>query len=1103
TVVAPILTTSTKTSTDVNGGVLAPGDTLRYTIAVNNTGAGTARNVTVRDTLDTNVAAVANLGPAVIEDAGPPIAIRWDAGTIAGNDADTLVFDAVLAFPIDDGTDILNEALITSDEAEPFTTAQTSDAVTSAVDFSTIAKTWADDDGGLIQPGDTITFTFTIPNTGDMNATGVTITDALPTFGIDYVPGSTTLNGGGVADDAGPASPVEAGMTVNSPGEGAGIVAAADTAVVTLRMRLADDVPPSTNIDNSFDLVDDQGSNETAAAPTLTVGGSSHQVLLTSASTASSCETIPFTIDMIPSGLAAFDVYFEFVVPAGFSFVSGSVNVTNSGNGGSDTSDPDISGNTWRFNYSGSPNPGNNLVYDVNPDDTLSVTFDMIAETCEPGNNAFQNTTNYKNGASAPYVVLVPAASTSIDILEGAMTLTSEPVAPAAAVGDSISDTLTIASVGFGDIGNVTVRHTLEKNLTYLPTETSPAPDSVIANGDGSTTLVWIPDSTTSLQTIVSGSDVVFVVGSRLDDCTDYDQFTQATWGCGSEPCQDITTNISVNLLLDEPVISFSLSPDPISVPSCDALGVDVTFTVINSGGNANDMVVSLAGLSPLVALTNLAGADSAVGTSPIELYLGDIAPDDTVDVTFTLSHENNCSFPSGSLVFSPTYTNDCGAPYSLPNLISSYSTSSDYGLTLDKTGPIEILDGDTASFTLTLCYTGPGPPPTDITVTDIYPSFLTFLGDESPAATTGGAYADTASTWIFPAVGIAGDTCITITYSLIATGACNSEGSNSASAMMTTPCGTDTCVVNASASQYTGIDCPDDIVNCLPELLHVVNGASDVTEEVCVPQTYVSTMDFSGAGASGVTFGNLTYKAWARHGKEILGYRQMDSTYVYGVARFTVATSGGDSCWIDLEPVRDGSDYLSWDLSPLDSLFESPNCIGTPPTNLANVTITAEYDLTSDSTLAYHYEYAQLTVSGSAGCDGTITEPVQVTIARSSMGATLNVPAIVEECVADSVTLTVTKSGSYASYDNVLYLSEDDFEYIDDPDDPDYFLPIFTNLPNVGVPTRIGDVGNGTPGVYWKLGDLPDSLTSGTIVMPLRKRCTDGDSYVRIVYDD
>ncbi|NNE08703.1 MAG: DUF11 domain-containing protein, partial [Gemmatimonadetes bacterium] len=152
TVVAPILTTSTKTSNDVNGGVLAPADTLRYTIAVNNTGAGTARNVTVRDTLDTNVAAVANLGPAVIEDAGPPIAIRWDVGTIAGNDADTLVFDAVLAFPIDDGTDVLNEALVTSDEAAPFTTAQTSDAVTSAVDFSTIAKTWADDDGGLIQP---------------------------------------------------------------------------------------------------------------------------------------------------------------------------------------------------------------------------------------------------------------------------------------------------------------------------------------------------------------------------------------------------------------------------------------------------------------------------------------------------------------------------------------------------------------------------------------------------------------------------------------------------------------------------------------------------------------------------------------------------------------------------------------------------------------------------------------------------------------------------------------------------------------------------------------------------------------------------------------
>ena len=170
--------TSTKTANDINGGVLAPGDTLRYTIAVNNAGGADAGNVTVRDTLRSGrAAAVAQPRPGGDRRRRSDVADRdLHAGTIAWNSADTLVFDAVLASAIDNGTTILNEAIVTSDDTTPFTTAQTSDAVTSVPSFSgSSSKSVVDRSGGDVEQGDSLRYTVHVVNDGNMDATGVVV----------------------------------------------------------------------------------------------------------------------------------------------------------------------------------------------------------------------------------------------------------------------------------------------------------------------------------------------------------------------------------------------------------------------------------------------------------------------------------------------------------------------------------------------------------------------------------------------------------------------------------------------------------------------------------------------------------------------------------------------------------------------------------------------------------------------------------------------------------------------------------------------------------------------------------------------------------------
>ena len=97
TVIAPDLSSSTKTVADLNGGDADPGDTLRYTITLIETGGVDASNISVTDNLPANTTnlTVVSIPPGA-SDASTAAQVNVSNITVAASGSATLVFDVTV-----------------------------------------------------------------------------------------------------------------------------------------------------------------------------------------------------------------------------------------------------------------------------------------------------------------------------------------------------------------------------------------------------------------------------------------------------------------------------------------------------------------------------------------------------------------------------------------------------------------------------------------------------------------------------------------------------------------------------------------------------------------------------------------------------------------------------------------------------------------------------------------------------------------------------------------------------------------------------------------------------------------------------------------------
>lgn len=320
---APVMQVQ-KVSDDMTGdpAVLAPGDTLLYTITVANIGNENAMGVTLRDAIPeytTYVTGSTTLnGNSVVDPAAgvspleagmlinapgniTPGAMDADATAAAENVA-TITFSVTIDADTLSGTRIVNQGFVngagaggtdfmeqpSDDPATPVANDPTEDIV-GALPLLDVQKTvvLANDVNGnnAPDPDDTLLYTFVVTNSSGNPATDVVLTDQIPA-NTTYVAGSTTLNGAPVAD-AGGASALANGLPINSSGEPAGSMAGNSSATVTLSVTINAGVAGGTVIRNqgilgSTELPDEpsdaDGVDSNGDQPTEIIVGAAQQV---------------------------------------------------------------------------------------------------------------------------------------------------------------------------------------------------------------------------------------------------------------------------------------------------------------------------------------------------------------------------------------------------------------------------------------------------------------------------------------------------------------------------------------------------------------------------------------------------------------------------------------------------------------------------------------------------------------------------------------------------------------------------------------------------------------------------------------------------------
>lgn len=236
---------------DVNGdGVVNPGDTLRYTVTVTNTGPIALPNFALTDDPGAlNASAV--FAPGSLANLSAPAgadtsATNANGGTSGAGLVDVrnlalgpqgsltgvvvVSFDVTLAAVIDDGTVVYNQGTLSAFGAPVASTdapaiagaANPTETLVRSAPLWLLQKTSQDltGDPAALQPGDTLRYTLTVQNIGKENAVDVVLRDLAPAF-TTYVSNTTRLNGVAVADPAAGVSPLQNGLLINAPGNAA------------------------------------------------------------------------------------------------------------------------------------------------------------------------------------------------------------------------------------------------------------------------------------------------------------------------------------------------------------------------------------------------------------------------------------------------------------------------------------------------------------------------------------------------------------------------------------------------------------------------------------------------------------------------------------------------------------------------------------------------------------------------------------------------------------------------------------------------------------------------------------------------------------------
>jgi uncharacterized repeat protein (TIGR01451 family) len=279
------------------------GDTVTFTVNLSNLSTDTATGVRLADQLPAGLAFV-----SATPSQGTYVAATgvWNVGSLAGGGAATLTLQARVQNRPPSQPPITNTAAVTdADQFDPVTTNNSASATVTPLKADlAVTKVVSDATPNL---GDVISYTITLTNLGDDDATGIVLRDRLPA-GLTFVSASPTQ---------GTYVPATGLWTVGdlADGESATLVLIAEVTAVA----------PGTNVATitAADQFDPVTANNSASAPL-----NSQQVDLVVGKTVSNArpiqdEVITFSVSVTNRGPnSATNVLLSDVLPAGLTFVS-------------------------------------------------------------------------------------------------------------------------------------------------------------------------------------------------------------------------------------------------------------------------------------------------------------------------------------------------------------------------------------------------------------------------------------------------------------------------------------------------------------------------------------------------------------------------------------------------------------------------------------------------------------------------------------------------------------------------------------------------------------------------------------------------------------
>jgi uncharacterized repeat protein (TIGR01451 family) len=712
------------------------GSNVVFTLTVSNAGPSDATGVTVTDLLPAGYTYVSDDGAGAYN-SGTGV---WTVAGITASGSAVLNITA----SVNPSGEYTNSAEVTAaGESDPDSTPN--NGVTTEDDYAEVSTTpvpVADlslvkvVDNATPDIGSNVVFTLTVTNDGPSDATGVAVTDLLPT-GYTYVSD----------DSAGAYNSVTGVWTV-------GGIPASDNAVLnitasvnpngdytnTAEVTAAGESDPDSTPNNGVTTEDDYA--EATTTPVLIADLSLTKVVDNSTPDVGS--NLVFTLTVSNAGPSdATGVSVTDLLPTGYTYVSDdSAGAYDSGTGVWTVGGITASGSAV-LNITASVNAGGDYT------NTAEVTAAGESDPDSTPNNGVTTEDDYAEVTTTP----VPVADLSLSkVVDNA---TPD-------VGGNVVFTLTVTNDGPSDATGVSVTDFLPTGYTYVSDDGAGAYNS----GTG----VW------TVGGITAGGNAVLNITASVNTSGDYTNTAEVTAAGESDP--DSTPNNGVTTEDDyaeattTPVQVADLALAKVVDNATPDVGGNVVFTLtVTNGGPSDATGVTVTDLLP-TGYTYVSDDGAGAYNSGTGVWtVGGVTASGSAVLNITASVNPNGDYTNTAEVTAAGESD----PDSTPN--NGVTTEDDYAEA--TTTPVQIADlslakvvdnatpdvGSNVVFTLTVTNDGPSDA-TGVSVTDLLPAGYTYVSDDSA-----GAYNSGTGVWTVGGITSSGNAVLNITASVNASG--------------------------------------------------------------------------------------------------------------------------------------------------------------------------------------------------------------------------------------------------------------------------------------------------------------------------------------------